>query len=51
VDNEEAAILRKLTGSHSPVSLPPGTHSLCIKVENKAQVPIGAERWVSVKME
>ncbi|MFA6901570.1 MAG: hypothetical protein WC236_00660 [Gallionellaceae bacterium] len=51
VDNEEAAILRKLSGSHVLESLPPGAHSLCIKVVNKAHVPIGVEQCISVKVE
>lgn len=51
VDDEEAAILRKLSGSHALESLPPGAHSLCIKVVNKAHVPIGVEQCISVKVE
>lgn len=51
VDNEEAAILRKLSGSHALESLPLGAHSLCIKLVNKAHVPIGVEQCISVKVE
>jgi len=51
VDNEEAAILRTLSGSHALESLPPGTHSLCIKVVNKAHVPIGVEQCIRVNVE
>ncbi len=51
VDNEEAAILRKLSGSHALESLPPGAHSLCIKVVNKAHVPIGVEQCIKVTIE
>ena len=50
VDNEEAAILRKLSGSHPLESLPPGAHSLCIKVVNKAHVPIGVEQCIKVNI-
>jgi hypothetical protein len=51
VDNREAAILRKLTGSHPLESMAPGSHALCIKVVNKAHVPIGVEQCVKVNVE
>jgi hypothetical protein len=51
VDNGEAAILRKLAGSHPLESMTPGPHTLCIKVVNKAHVPIGVEQCVNVKVE
>lgn len=51
VDGKEAAILRKLSGSHSLEALPPGAHALCIKVVNKAHVPIGVEQCVKVNVE
>lgn len=51
VDNKEAAILRKLSGSHALESLPPGAHALCIKVVNKAHVPIGVEHCVKVSVQ
>ncbi|MFA5240763.1 MAG: hypothetical protein WC029_02680 [Sulfuricella sp.] len=51
VDNKEAAILRKLSGSHALESLPPGAHGLCIKVVNKAHVPIGVEHCVKVSVQ
>lgn len=51
VDNKEAAILRKLAGSHPLESMAPGPHSLCIKVVNKAHVPIGVEQCVKVNVE
>jgi hypothetical protein len=51
VDNREAAILRKLSGSHAFESLSPGAHALCIKVVNKAHVPIGVEQCVKVNVQ
>lgn len=51
VDNKEAAIVRKLAGSHPLESMAPGPHALCIKVVNKAHVPIGVEQCVNVNME
>lgn len=51
VDNEEIAILRKLNGSHTLESLSPGAHSLCVKVVNKAHVPIGVEKCISVSVQ
>jgi len=51
VDNKEAAILRKLAGSHPLESMAPGPHTLCIKVVNKAHVPIGVEQCVNVNVE
>lgn len=51
VDNKEAAILRKLSGSHPLESMVPGSHSLCIKVVNKAHAPIGVDQCINVKVE
>ena len=51
VDNKEAVILRKLAGSHPLDSMVPGPHTLCIKVVNKAHVPIGVEQCVKVNVE
>lgn len=51
VDNKEATILRKLTGSHPLESITLGQHVLCIKVVNKAHVPIGVEQCVNVNVE
>jgi len=48
IDNREAGILRKLKGSYLLESLSPGKHSLCIKVANKAHVPVGIEQCVKV---
>ena len=51
VDNEEVGILRQLKGSYAFESLPAGRHDICIKVVNKAHVPIGVERCVNVHVE
>jgi len=51
VDNREAVILRKLVGSHTLDAMAPGSHTLCIKVVNKAHVPIGVEQCVKVAVE
>lgn len=48
VDGKEVGILRKLKGSYLLESLTPGNRSLCIKVVNKAHVPIGIEKCVRV---
>jgi hypothetical protein len=48
VDDKEVAILRKLKGS-TLLELPAaGKHSLCVKVVNKAHVPVGIEQCVQV---
>ena len=51
VDDEEAALLRQLKGSHPLEGLTPGLHRLCIKVVNRNHTPIGLERCVKVKVE
>lgn len=48
VDNKEVALLRKLKGSYLLENLSIGKHSLCIKVVNKAHVPIGIGQCVQV---
>lgn len=48
VDGQEVGILRKLKGSYPLGSLTPGKRSVCIKVVNKAHVPIGIEKCVRV---
>lgn len=48
VDDREVAILRKLQGSYTPETLAPGRHTLCIKVVNKAHVPIGVQQCITV---
>lgn len=51
VDGKEAGILRKLSGSHPLEPMNPGEHTLCIKVVNKAHVPIGVEQCNKVIVE
>jgi hypothetical protein len=51
VDGKEAAILRELKGSHTLQTLSPGPHELCIKVVNKAHVPLGVQRCINVHVE
>lgn len=48
VDNKEVAILRKLKGSYPLETLSSGKRRLCVKVVNKAHVPIGIEQCVQV---
>lgn len=51
VDNKETAILRELKGSYTLETLSPGKHDLCVKVVNKAHVPIGVEQCIKVQVE
>jgi hypothetical protein len=48
VDNKEVGILRKLKGSYLLESLDSGKRKLCVKVVNKAHVPVGLEKCVQV---
>jgi len=48
VDNKEAGILRKLKGSFLLEAPSPGKHDLCVKVVNKAHVPVGLEKCIQV---
>jgi hypothetical protein len=48
VDDKEVAILRKLKGDYSLDSLSAGKRNLCVKVVNKAHVPIGVEQCIQV---
>lgn len=48
IDNKEVAILRKAKGSYLLETLSSGPHSLCVKVVNKAHVPIGIEHCIQV---
>lgn len=50
VDNQEAGILRKLKGSYLLEGVSPGKHTICVKVVNKAHVPVGIENCVQVTM-
>lgn len=48
LDNREIGILRKLKGSYLLETPSAGKHSLCVKVVNKAHVPVGIEQCVRV---
>jgi len=48
VDNKEVGILRKLKGEYLLESLDSGKRTLCVKVVNKAHVPVGIEQCVQV---
>jgi hypothetical protein len=48
VDNKEVALLRQKKGSFLFESLSTGKHDLCVKVVNKAHVPIGIGKCVKV---
>lgn len=51
VDSKEVGILRQLKGSYTLEALAPGKHALCVKIVNKAHVPIGTEKCISVNVE
>jgi hypothetical protein len=48
VDGKEAGILRKLKGSYTLETLSSGKRDICVKVVNKAHVPVGIEQCVQV---
>lgn len=48
IDGKEVAILRKSKGSYPLETLSSGTRSLCVKVVNKAHVPIGIDHCIQV---
>lgn len=48
VDNKEVALLRQKKGSFLFETLSTGKHDLCVKVVNKAHVPIGIGKCVQV---
>jgi hypothetical protein len=51
VDGKEAGIVRQLKGSYTLEPLAPGPRSLCIKVVNRAHVPIGVEQCIKVTVD
>jgi hypothetical protein len=51
VDGKEVGILRQLKGRYSLKPLLPGRRTLCIKVVNRAHVPIGVEQCIGVTVE
>lgn len=48
VDGKETGILRKLKGSYTLEALSAGKRDICVKVVNKAHVPVGIEQCVQV---
>ena len=48
VDDKEVGILRKLKGSYTLETLSTGKRNLCVKVVNKAHVPVGIEQCIQV---
>jgi hypothetical protein len=50
-DGKEVGILRQLKGTYTLESLAPGQRTLCVKVVNKAHVPIGVEQCIKVRVE
>lgn len=48
VDGKEVGILRKLKGSYLLESMASGKRNICVKVVNKAHVPIGIEQCIGV---
>ena len=48
MDGKEVGILRKLKGSYTLETLSSGKRDLCVKVVNKAHVPVGIEKCVQV---
>lgn len=51
VGGKEVGILRQLKGSYTLEPLPAGAQTLCVKVVNRAHVPIGVEQCVKVIVE
>ena len=48
VDNKEVGILRKLKGDYLLDNLDSGKRNICVKVVNKAHVPVGIQQCVQV---
>lgn len=48
LDGTEHGILRRLRGVYGFPPLSPGRHELCVKVVNRAHVPIGVQECVNV---
>lgn len=51
VDGKQAALLRKMKGSHMLDPLVRGMHEICAKMVNKGHTPIGVERCIKVSAE
>ncbi len=48
VDDKEVGILRQLKGSYLLDTPSAGKHNVCVKVVNKAHVPVGVDKCVQV---
>ncbi|MDH5546176.1 MAG: hypothetical protein OEZ43_11315 [Gammaproteobacteria bacterium] len=48
VNHKEAGILRRKKATFTLDPLPPGEHSICLKVVNKAHAPIGQSTCIMV---
>jgi hypothetical protein len=48
VDDKEVGILRQLKGSYLLDAPSPGKRNICVKVVNKAHVPVGIDKCVKV---
>ncbi len=51
VDGKEVATLHHLKGNYSLKGLTPGTREICVKIANKAHVPIGVDHCIRVTAE
>ncbi len=51
VDGKEVGTLHRLKGNYSLKELMPGTREICVKVANKAHVPIGVDHCIRVRVE
>lgn len=51
VDGREVGILRQLKGSYTLETLSPGPRTVCIKIVNRAHVPIGVEQCIKAKVQ
>ncbi len=50
VDGKQVAILRERKGRYALTSLAPGRREICVKMVNKAHVPIGVDQCVRVSV-
>jgi hypothetical protein len=51
VDGKEVGILRQLEGNYALKRLTPGQRTVCVKVVNRAHVPIGVEQCIKLEVE
>lgn len=50
-DGKEVGIVRQLEGSFTFGELTPGPHTLCVKLVDKAYMPVGAGQCIKVRVE